>query len=71
MDVTHVYTHEFNGCIIKLDENIFRRFDGNTDCQVQAACLPHENAAFKVSIMLNLFWKQNPDHHCQDFKTKV
>ena len=48
MDVTHLYTHEYNGCIIKLDINLFTEFDNNPDCIIQAACLPNENAAYKV-----------------------
>ena len=48
MDVTHLYTHEYNGCIIKLDINLFAEFDNNSDCIIQAACLPNENAAYKV-----------------------
>lgn len=54
MDTTHVYTHEYNGCIIKLEENIFRLLDGNTVCEVQAACLPHSNAAHQVNLLNQL-----------------
>ena len=60
MDVTQLYTHEYNGCIIKLDINLFSEFDNNPDCIIQAACLPNENAAHKVILSAHV--KSNTEH---------